>query len=101
MASTASHITAAQLAFGMITFADGSPGVREIANGTRGQAVTFVLAATATPSLTIADDTAGTITKTGWSRILFDTAGDRITLVWLDDSSGWIIESNSGCTITP
>lgn len=98
LSSTASPLTTANLAFGLVRFANGSPGVHPIPDGTTGKTVTFELIADA--AYLIADDTAGDITKTGWVSINFDTAGDRITLVWLDDTTGWIIQNNDGCIVT-
>lgn len=40
------------------------------------------------------------VTKTGYSKIVFDTIGDQVTLLYVNSTIGWIISSNSGATIT-
>jgi len=98
----ASHITSAQLAFGLVqkTMTGGSNLTNEISDGTRGKQVTLQLATKGGGgNWIIGDDTSGNITKTGWTTITFDTALDSITLLWVDDSNGWIIIGNSGCTV--
>ena len=99
---SASHITSAQLAFGLIqkVMAGGSDLTNEISDGTRGKQITLALSTKGGGgNWIIGDDTLGNITKTGWTTITFDTVLDSITLLWLDDTQGWIITGNSGCTI--
>lgn len=38
-------------------------------------------------------------TKVGFTSISFDTKGDTATLCYLNDSSGWYVESNGGAVI--
>ncbi len=96
IASTVTPLTTANLAFGLVRFENGSPGIHQLPDGVKGKTVTFELMAD--PAYLIGDD--GSMTLTGWTSINFDTAGDSITLVWLDDTVGWIITSNDGCVIT-
>ncbi len=100
MASEASHILAAGLAFGIITKAEidaAADQTRALADGTIGQMITLQLTTKTNNNWIIGDDFP--ITNTGWSTITFDTSGDSITLLWLDDTRGWIIVGNNGCTI--
>lgn len=39
-------------------------------------------------------------TKTGFTNITFDTKGDTATLLYVNDTIGWIIAANGGATIT-
>lgn len=39
-------------------------------------------------------------TKTGFTKITFDTKGDTATLLYVNSSIGWIIASNGGAVIT-
>ncbi len=100
MASDASHISSAWLAFGIITKVEidaPSDQTRHIVDGVPGQMVTIQLTTKTNSNWIIGDDRP--IVNTGWSTITFDTSGDSITLLWLDDTNGWIIVGNNGCTI--
>lgn len=99
IASSVTPLTSANIAFGLVRFENGSPGARQIPDGSKGKVVTFELIAN--PSYIIADTGPVVMVKTGWTSITFDDARDRITLAWLDDATGWIITSNNGCTIVP
>ena len=96
--STVTPLTATHLAFSLLRFTDGSPGDRELPDGVKGKSITLEMAGS--PSITIADDTPNAMTKTGWTRIALDNQGDSITLLWVDDTYGWIITANDGCAIT-
>lgn len=39
-------------------------------------------------------------TKTGFTKISFDTKGDTATLLYVNDTIGWIIVANGGAVIT-
>jgi hypothetical protein len=73
-----------------------------IADGIPGQMVTIGLVACTTGAYVLTDDGVNTADQrnTGWDDIAFDTAGDSITLLYFDDTYGWIIIGNAGCTIT-
>ena len=54
---------------------------------------------------TLTDDglsaaTAALLYKTGWDDIVFDAVGDQVTLLYVDDTTGWIIVGQVGCAIT-
>ena len=97
IASQVTPLTSAHLAFGLMRILNGSPGRHPLPDGVRGKVITIQLIAD--PNYTIIDDTPGDMTKTGWESILFDNARDSVTVAWIDDTVGWIITSNEGCTI--
>lgn len=95
------------LSYGVINFADHGTGVTSrsiaLADGTPGQMVTIILTAdTGTFTLYITDDQVadGYMTKTGWDDLAFGDALDTVTLLYLDDTTGWIIVGNSGVVVT-
>lgn len=96
LASTVTPLGSANIAFGLIQLANGSPGIHDIPDGVTGKVIIIELLAN--PAYIFGDDTA--TTKTGWVTISLDTVHDRIVLLWLDDSTGWIIINNDGCSIT-
>ena len=103
-----SNLTSAALAYAVITLADHGTGVLtrqiSIANGVPGQMVTIViLAYTGTfTGLYITDDgvASSTMTKTGWDDICFNSALDSVTLLYVDDTIGWIIVGQYGVVVT-
>lgn len=95
------------LSYGVINFADHGTGVTSrsvaIANGEPGQMVTIILTAcTGTFTLYITDDQVadGYMTKTGWDDIALNAALDSVTLLYIDDVSGWIIVGQNSVTVT-
>ena len=104
-----SNLTSAALAYGIIRLADtGSLDGSDnryiaLANGTAGQMITIMLTADSGGSLYITNSKVSSavfsMTKTGWSSIKFDDAGDVVTLLYVDDTTGWIIVGGSGVTI--
>lgn len=69
-----------------LTFADGYPG----------QLLTLVAEpASDTGTLTIT-----ATTKLGWTSIAMDTVSDTVTLLYVDDTIGWVIAAAQGVTIT-
>jgi len=66
-----------------------------LANGTPGQFLTiFITTVSGSGSYTLTPST-----KTGFSSILFDTAKDQATLWYIDDTVGWVVFSQTGCTV--
>ena len=97
------------LNYGVIQFADHGTGVISrsiaLADGVPGQILTIMLtASTGTFTLYITDDgiasTVFTMTKTGWDDIALGTALDSVTLLYVDDTVGWIIIGGNGHTVT-
>lgn len=105
--STESNLTSAALAYGVIAVTYSKNKYVNIAAGVKGQMVTIYIADTTGkgPSdyYTITDDyvaAASSAAKTGWDDIQFDAAGDSVTLLWVDDTTGWIIISRNSVTVT-
>ena len=102
------NLTSAALAYGLIILADtgsldGSDArYISLADGTAGQMVTIQLYAATAGTLYITDDKVitSTMTKTGWDDIALGTALDSVTLLFLDDTNGWIVVGQNGATIT-
>ena len=69
-----------------LTLADGIPGQTLIINLTTDGGGTGTL----TP-----------VTATGWATIVFADAGDQATLLYVDDTIGWIILGCFGLTAQP
>jgi len=95
--STVTPLTAANIAFGFIRIANGSPGRHPLPDGVTGQEITIQLLAD--PAYLIIEDTPGGMIHTGWESINFDSANDWVSLTWLDDTYGWIITGAEGVTI--
>jgi len=101
--SSESHLTSAALGYGFVNMVAGVERRIYLANGTKGQMVTLACSAKDVKNIVISKvygAPAFTMTTTGWTTITFDTALDSITLLWLDDTYGWIIVGNNGCSIT-
>ena len=49
---------------------------------------------------TTTDVAGGIVTKTGWDDIAFNAALDSVTLLYVDDSIGWIVVGTNSVTIT-
>lgn len=99
--STESTLTSAALAYGIIDVRAGKDKTVGLNDGTAGQMITVVLTTRPTGLTYVISRTAfpATTRATGWATITFDTAGDSITLLYVDDTTGWIIVGNNGCTI--
>ena len=104
-ASTASGLTAASLAYGVIKLQGvGAPKTISLAAGTAGQMVTITLDSIGA-AITISDDGLGgsgqaAVVETGWDDIAFDSILDTVTLLYADDTTGWIIIGQTGVTVT-
>ena len=105
--STESNLTSAALSYGVIAVTFSKNKYVNIAAGVKGQMVTIYIVATTGrgPSdyFTITDDyvpASSSVAKTGWDDIRFDAAGDSVTLLWVDDTTGWVIISMNSVTVT-
>jgi len=108
--SSESNLTSAALAYGVIqkVAPDSTADVQvALANGTAGQMLTIIVttgAVTTAGDWIITDDGIApgvfTMTKTGWDDIAMDTANEMVTLLYLDDTYGWIIVGISGAAVT-
>jgi len=70
-----------------------------IVDGTPGQILTITLDTDGGGNGTLTGDTNST--ASGWSTILFADAGDTATLMYVDDTVGWIILGCYGLTAQP
>ena len=73
-----------------------------IGNGTPGQMITIVLTGATGGTLYITDDKVipTTVTKTGWDDIAMNAALDSVTLLYVDDTIGWIFVGGNSVTVT-
>ena len=69
-----------------LTIADGEPGQISVINLTTDGG---------------GDGTLTPATSTGWATIVFADAGDQVTLLYVDDTIGWIILGCFGLTAQP
>jgi hypothetical protein len=67
-----------------------------LANGTPGQLMTIIGA----PQSDTGSKTVTATTKYGWTSVALADVLDSITLLYLDDTYGWIIVGNNNLTIT-
>src|SRR3990167_4241284 len=99
--SSSTNLTADTMAHSIIIKhigADGSvdeTGVGTVLpNGTPGQVLTLVAGEVQSGGSWIVTPA----TTTGFTSLTFDASGERTTLLYLDDTYGWIVESNFGTT---
>ena len=106
-----SNLTSAALAYGIILIADtgaldgSNARYIALANGTPGQMLTIQLVAATAGTLYITDDKVedgvfGDTTATGWDDIALNAALDQVTLLYVDDTYGWIIVGQYGIAVT-
>lgn len=102
--STESNLETAELAYGVIRLQYGLARSIALGNGTAGQMITIITTGYDAGAITITDDeiNAGvfTMTNTGWDDIVLDADLDVVTLLYLDDTYGWVYIGGSGVTIT-
>jgi len=67
-----------------------------LANGRRGQILHLLLGTDGG-----GDGTLTPVTATGWATIVFADAGDRATLLYVDDTVGWVILGLTGVSAPP
>ena len=75
-----------------------------LGNGVKGQMLTITLALATGGTLYITNDKVSpavfTMTKTGWDDIALNAALDSVTLLYVDDTYGWIIIGQNSVTVT-
>jgi len=101
--STESNLLPAALAYGVIKIEAGSAKSISIANGSPGQMLTIIMTVYDGGTVTLTDDqvASGTVTKTGWDDIAFDAVGESATLLYFNDTIGWILSgAPNGATVT-
>jgi hypothetical protein len=67
-----------------------------LANGKRGQMLIIDLEVPSVGAGTLTPDT-----STGWATIVFADAGDQATLLYVDDTIGWVILGLAGVAAPP
>jgi hypothetical protein len=82
------------------TLAGNTGGVGTLANGTKGEVTTILIT-----NVGVAGDTTGEwvltpTTRTGFESLTFDAQSDRATLLYVDDTTGWIYLSSDSVTVT-
>lgn len=99
--STESNLTSAALSYGVVKLVIGSTRYVSIANGTPGQMITFIVTTAGGGTVYITDDKkASADTKTGWDDIALTELNDSVTLLYVNDTIGWIIVGQQGATVT-
>ena len=102
--STESNLLAAALNYGVINISAGSAKSIALANGTPGQMVTITMSVYDGKTVTITNDQVSpavfTMTKTGWDDIAFDSVLDTVTLLFYNDTVGWVIIGSNAVTVT-
>lgn len=105
--STESNLTSAALAYGLVEVEFSKTRYVALEDGTEGQMITFLVTSTTgkgtSDAFYITDDKVAAswgMTKTGWDDIALDTANDSVTLLYFDDTYGWIIVGQYGATVT-
>lgn len=73
---------------------DTTPGTT-LQNGTIGQVLVLQIAGLMAGGTWVLTPT----TKTGFTSITFDTKGDTVTLLYVDNTIGWIVVANGGAVI--
>ena len=74
---------------------DTTPGTT-LQNGTSGQVLVLMIKSLMTSGTWVVTPT----TCTGFTSITMDTKADVVSLLYVDDTIGWVITGNSGATIT-
>jgi len=104
--SSESNLTSAALAYGVICL-QGSTSAKyvNLASGTAGQMVTIIMTQYNTATLYITDDKVSSTLQTatvttGWDDIAFNAVNDQVTLLYVDDTYGWIIVGQYGVDVT-
>jgi hypothetical protein len=103
-----SNLSSAAVAYGIILIADtgaldgSNARYISLADGEAGQMITIQLVAATAGTLYITDDKIidANMTMTGWDDIALNAALDQVTLLWVDDTYGWIIVGQYGITVT-
>ena len=95
------NITSAMLAYGLVKLNGSSAASAHIglANGVPGQMVTIQCGVYQGQTIVIGTTYGIGVTCSGFSTITFTAALQSVTLLWLDNTSGWIVVGNAGTTI--
>lgn len=94
LASSSTIITGTNVPYALIIKHIGGAGAdntgvgTELADGTEGAVLTIVAASIASGSSWKVTPA----TSTAWDSLTFDAAGERVTLLYVDDTIGWIVQ---------
>uniref|UniRef100_A0A6H1ZMJ4 Uncharacterized protein n=1 Tax=viral metagenome TaxID=1070528 RepID=A0A6H1ZMJ4_9ZZZZ len=77
------------------TMGGASDQAGTLADGIRGQVIKIILVAKNSSGNYVLTPT----TKVGFATITFDTAGDQATLLFVDNTNGWMILGETGTTV--
>lgn len=75
---------------------DETDGGTRLPNGYDGQVIVFYIGSCMTDGSWIITP----VTRTGFNYITFDAVGETVTLLYVNDTIGWIIIANEGATVT-
>lgn len=75
---------------------DETDGGTRLPNGYDGQVIVFYIGSCMTGGSWIVTP----VTRTGFNYITFDAVGETVTLLYVNDTIGWIIIANEGATVT-
>lgn len=90
--STESSLTSAALAYGVINLEAGSAKTIGIDNGVPGQMVTIYMSVYDGGNITISSTgSPNSGPATDWTSIVFSAVGQRVTLLYLDTTYGWVV----------
>lgn len=101
--STESNLTSAALAYGVVKVEIGSTRYVALADGADGQMITFIVSVAGGGNFVITNDkvaSTNTMATTGWDDITLETVNDCVTLLYLDDTYGWIIVGGNSYTVS-
>lgn len=95
--SMAAGVLAIPLNYGVVskTITSASDEAGTLANGIQGQMIKIILATKGSSGNYVLTPT----TKTGYATITFNTAGDQATLLFVDNTVGWIIVGETGTAV--
>lgn len=93
----AAGVLAIPLNYGVIrkTITSASDEAGTLADGIQGQMIKIILTTRSSSGNYVLTPT----TKTGYATITFNTAGDQATLLFVDNTIGWIIVGETGTSV--
>lgn len=97
VSNMAAGVLAIPLNYGVVskTITSASDEAGTLANGLQGQMLKIILATKGSSGNFVLTPT----TKTGYATITFNSAGDQATLLFVDNTAGWIIVGETGTAV--
>lgn len=103
LSSSSTNLSATSIAYAVITkFIGGGGGLDGdgrgsiLANGTPGQVLTFIVVGAQSGGTWVITPT----TKTGFRNLTFNALGDQATLLYVNDTVGWIVVALESVTVS-